>query len=34
VVRGAEELDLTVTFAEDGGDEGGDDTPEDAPTDA
>jgi serine protease Do len=35
VIRGAEELDLTVTFAEDGGDdEGGDDTPEDAPTDA
>jgi serine protease Do len=34
VVRGAEELDLTVTFAEDGGEEGGDDTPEDAPTDA
>ncbi len=34
VVRGAEELDLTVTFAEDGEDHGGDDTPEDAPTDA
>ena len=34
VVRGAEELDLTVTFAEDGEDDGGDDTPEDAPTDA
>jgi serine protease Do len=32
VVRGADEVDLTVTFAEDDGNEDG--TPEDAPTDA